>query len=156
MHQSNGPGLALAGTITVAGAAVLWMATRIPQGFGYDAVGPSLFPRIIGIGLVISGLIHGLEVWRDGDDRPEGRAAPWPVVLILGSMLLLAAGVRIAGWIPTAALVFLAGTLAFGDRRIALNLVIGVVLSALILVAFNEGLGLNLPLGPLSALGAGS
>ncbi|MDH2328031.1 tripartite tricarboxylate transporter TctB family protein [Cereibacter sp. SYSU M97828] len=152
MQQSSAPKVALATAITVAGGVVLWMAGSIPQGFGYDAVGPSLFPRIIGIGLLISGALSMLESFRPADDE-NGRADLRPVLLILGAMLLLAAGVRIAGWIPTAALVFLAGTIAFGDRRIVLNLVIGVVLAGIILIAFNEGLGLNLPLGPLSRIG---
>ena len=53
------------------------------------------------------------------------------------------------GWVPLAALIFLAGTVALGDRRIALNAVIGVAFGAVTFALFNWGLGLNLPAGVL-------
>lgn len=154
MQLSSAPKLVLAGAIAAAGAGVLWMAGSIPQGFGYDAVGPSLFPKIIGGGLLISGALTVLDAFRPREGEQDGPIDLRPVAVILVAILFLAAAIDFLGWIPTAALVFLAGTLAFGDLRFVLNAAIGLVLAGIILVAFNEGLGLNLPLGVLSGIGS--
>jgi putative tricarboxylic transport membrane protein len=54
--------------------------------------------------------------------------------------------------VPLTATVFAAGAWAFGNRRLWLNLLIGLVFGGVILLAFNEGLGLDLPLGVLAPL----
>jgi len=76
----------------------------------------------------------------------------WPVGLISAALLLEAALISRLGWIPAVATVFVAGTYAFGDRRILSNAVIGLVLATVILLVFTLGLGIDLPLGPLEPL----
>ena len=72
--------------------------------------------------------------------------------LISAALLLEAVLISRLGWIPAVAAVFVAGTYAFGDRRIQSNAVIGLVLATVILLVFTLGLGIDLPLGPLEPL----
>lgn len=138
---------------------VLASAAAIPAGFSYDAVGPRLFPAIMGVGLLLAalGILAG-AIGRGATkapDAPAAAAAPldWkPVVVISAALLLEAALIETLGWVPVTATLFAAGAWAFGNRRVWLNLLIGLVFGTLVLLAFNEGLGLDLPLGPLAPL----
>lgn len=146
-------GAALGGVATLAGIGILVAAQGITSGFGYDAVGPATFPRIIGGGLVLAGLMTVAEARKgnagfESDERPS----LGPVALILAAILLLAFFVNSVGWVLMSAIVFLAGTLAFGDRRLLLNAVIGVGFGLIIFAAFEWGLGLELPMGVLQPL----
>ncbi len=134
------------------GAAVLFLARKIPAGFGYDVVGPAMFPTIIGAGLTLSGLLAIFESRMNDDGEVTPPVDLLPVALISATLLIEAAAIRSLGWIPMTGLLFLAGAWGFGDRRIALNLGIGLTMGAAILAAFDYGLGLDLPLGLLEAL----
>lgn len=149
------PEAAFGGAVLLLGLAVLAGAFSIPVGFSYDAAGPRLFPLMIGAGLCLSALLIVLDAFSKAPSAVSADEPPmdWlPVVLISAALLFEAAFITSLGWIPVTATVFVAGTRAFGDRRIWRNLVIGAGVGAFILVAFNLGLGLNLPLGPLDAL----
>lgn len=92
---------------------------------------------------------------RRADTDAEG-AAPrtgWPPVALLSVALLVEATlIERLGWAPVGAAVFAAGAWAFGDRRVPLNLLLGLLLCAAIQTLFAFGLGIDLPLGPLAAL----
>ena len=78
----------------------------------------------------------------------RGFELDWPAVAWVGGGLLVQLWlVEWLGWIVATALLFLAGTLAFQDRRVPLNLAIGLVLAGLTFWIFNDGLGLSLPVG---------
>lgn len=136
------------------GAFVILGARRIPVGFSYDAVGPALFPTMIGVGLLLSGLAILLSVWRTAAETVNERSRfNWTVVAVISAALLLEALlITRLGWIPMIAVVFAAGAYAFGDNRILLNLMIGFALGALTMLAFSFGIGIDLPLGPLEPL----
>ena len=150
----GGQAAAFGFAVMAVGIAVTAGAQLIPVGFSYDAVGPGLFPTLIGAGLIVS----ALAILVDAAGRaPEGEsnASPLdllPVAMISAALLLEAALIGQLGWIPLTGILFLAGSRAFGDRRTWANLAIGLVFGALVLIAFNFGLGLNLPLGPLESL----
>lgn len=147
------PPKALFGCATLLlGAAVLFLARKIPVGFGYDVVGPAMFPTIIGAGLTLSGLLAIFEARVNEDVEAMPPVDLLPVAIICAALLIEAAAIRSLGWIPMTGLLFLAGAWGFGDRRITLNLGIGLAMGAAILAAFDYGLGLDLPLGPLDAL----
>jgi putative tricarboxylic transport membrane protein len=139
--------------------AVLASTAFIPSGFSYDAVGPRLFPTIMGVGLLLAAL--GILAGAIGPRhrvlpvaaQPSGAPTDWkPIVVISAALLLEAALIETLGWIPLTATLFAAGAWAFGNRRLWLNLLIGLVFGGLILFAFDEGLGLDLPLGVLAPL----
>lgn len=140
-------------TIFAIGVAVFLNARGIQGGFGYDAVGPAVFPMIIGGGFVVAAILICLESLslESVEDSPE-KTNIWPVIVISAAVLIEALLIKKAGWVPMATVVFVAGTWAFGDRRLLLNTVIGLVLSCIILFAFNWGLGLDLPLGILAPI----
>lgn len=149
----NGPATIFGALMLAFGAAVLIAAGHIPQGFGYDAVGPALLPKLIGGGLVVSAIVILAEARLKRDqDAALPEFSPAPALLISAALLLEAALIRTAGWTPTVTALFAAGAFAFGDRRIALNLGIGFVLSLIVLVAFRFGLGIDLPLGPFETI----
>ncbi|MGF9763498.1 tripartite tricarboxylate transporter TctB family protein [Microvirga sp. 0TCS3.31] len=136
------------------GVAVVVASQQIKTGFTYDVVGPAMFSNLIGVGLTLSGAASVISARRasleDLPDQPKLNF--WPVGLISAALLLEAALISHLGWIPVVATMFVAGTYAFGDRRILSNAVIGLVLATVILLVFTFGLGIDLPLGPLEPL----
>ncbi|PZP42201.1 MAG: hypothetical protein DI601_19030 [Azospirillum brasilense] len=143
--------------ILALGLAVLVGAGRIPTGFGYDTAGPRLIPYVIGGGLVLSALLVLVGVLANpAPDRPAAdaprRNGLVPLLLISAALLGEALFIERLGWVPVAAAAFAAAAWAFDDRRLALNLLIGLGFAAAILAAFTFGLGIDLPLGPLEPL----
>lgn len=134
------------------GAAILVSARQIQSGFSYDAVGPSVFPTIIGCGFIVSAILILVDSVRVDPDEDAPVLDWWPVAFISGAILLEAFFVATFGWVPMAATVFAAGAWAMGERRLLLTAALGVVLAGLILLAFNWGLGLELPLGILAPI----
>jgi putative tricarboxylic transport membrane protein len=148
------PGTLFGAAVTALGVAVVVASQQIKTGFAYDVVGPAMFSNLIGIGLTLSGIVSVISMRRaaleDLPDQPKLNL--WPVGLISAALLLEAALISRLGWIPVVATVFVAGTYAFGDRRILSNAIIGLVLATVILLVFTLGLGIDLPLGPLEPL----
>ena len=148
------PATLFGSAVVALGVAVVVASQQIKTGFTYDVVGPAMFSNLIGVGLALSGVASVISARRasleDLPDQPKLNL--WPVGLISAALLLEAALISRLGWIPVVATVFVAGTYAFGDRRILLNTVIGLVLATVILLVFTLGLGIDLPLGPLEPL----
>jgi putative tricarboxylic transport membrane protein len=148
------PGTLFGSAVVALGVAVVVASQQIKTGFAYDVVGPAMFSNLIGVGLVLSGVASVISARRasleDLPDQPKLNL--WPVGLISVALLLEAALISRLGWIPVVATMFVAGTYAFGDRRILSNAVIGLVLATVILLVFTLGLGIVLPLGPLEPL----
>ena len=111
-------------------------------------VGPKLFPYLVAGGLVVIGLLVLREAIFGHIAHDRGFELDWPAVALVSAgliaQLLLIEG---AGWIVAATLVFAATARAFGSRRLTVDLLIGLALASLAFVAFNYGLGLDLPLG---------
>lgn len=153
MRFLHRPGFPLGLFGVLAGGAMFLGATQIPQGFGYDAVGPATLPKIIALGMMVSGALCLLELRRPEDAYEEisfGR--PAPVVLISAGLLLAALLIKVLGWVPVAAMIFASGAVAFGSRRWLRDLMIGFAAGMVVLAAFSWGLGIKLPLGVLAPL----
>jgi putative tricarboxylic transport membrane protein len=151
MRLLHRPGFPLGLFGLLAGGAMFLGATRIPAGFGYDAVGPATLPKIIALGMMVSGGLCLLQMRRPAaydDVIALGRLSP---VIVISMGLLAAAGfMKLLGWVPMAALVFLSGAVAFGNRRWLRDLAIGLLAALVMLVVFSWGLGIRLPLGALA------
>ena len=155
MSASRIPRLAFGGAALLLGLGVIATARTIPTGFGYDGAGPRLLPFIIGIGLVVSSLlvVAGALLSPGTDEAAEDGAVDWRVVVAISAALLFEAlAIERVGWIVAGAAAFAAGAWAFGERRLALNLALGLLVCAAIQALFAFGLGIGLPLGPLAAL----
>ena len=148
------PGTLFGSAVAALGVAVVIASQQIKTGYAYDVVGPAMFSNLIGIGLTLSGIVSVISTRRacpkNLPDQPKLNL--WPLGQISAALLLEAALISRLGWIPVVATVFVAGTYAFGDRRILSNTLIGLVLASLMLLVFTLGLGIDLPLGPLEPL----
>ena len=146
--------------IVAFGAWFLWQASELRSGPGYAAVGPRVFPIIVGLGLLGSGaalLVAAFRGRAGGDETPAADdAAPpaipadWPT---LGGMAaLLAAYVLLfqpLGFILTSIAFLVAGAWALGSRSPVRDVVAAVLVSLVTYVVFTRLLGLELPGGPL-------
>ena len=126
-----------------------WLRT----GPGYAAIGPKLFPWLVAAGLVLIGVALLREARSGEVEHPVGFDLDLPPLLLvtaglLAQMLLM----RLAGFVIASSLLFVAVARAFGSRRLLRDAAIGVVLCAVVYLAFTRGLGLTLPAGPLGAL----
>ena len=170
----------LAGVIiAVLGAWILWQAFNISQGAGTGAVGPRVFPIIVGLGILASGIalilsrpqhtpeavpgeVGGVaanalehDALEHGAGHAEAEAAAEEPIdwATLGWMAALLA-VYIAAYIPlgfpiASALFLIAGARVLGSRAWLRDLIAGVVVSLAAYVVFTSLLGLELPGGPL-------
>ena len=140
------PNAALGGLAAVLGILVASVARGFPGGSQYDALGPRLFPYIVGAGLCLTGLAILVAAVRGG----KVERAPFdyaPVLWILGALIVPIAALRAVGWIPVCMIVFALGARAFGSRRLWLDLALGLAFGAVTFSLFNYALGLNLPAG---------
>jgi putative tricarboxylic transport membrane protein len=147
----------------IAGAAIalfacwfLWQATALREGPGYAAVGPRVFPVIVGTGFLVSGLallLSGLGGARrpETDAAAEGEApTDWSTLLAMAGLLALYVVLfRPLGFILTSAAFLLAGAWVLGSRAWARDLAAGAMVSIATYMVFARLLGLELPAGPL-------
>jgi putative tricarboxylic transport membrane protein len=136
--------------LAAAGVAIGVLTTQIKVAPLYSKVGPTVFPWAVAGGLLLIGLVLALRGWRRGT-KPAPRDLAALALLALGLLqqILL---VRWAGFVPSAALLFLATATAFGRRRPLVDLAIGLVLALGSYLVFTRLLGLSLPAGWLAGV----
>lgn len=129
----------------------------ISAGAGYSQVGPRAFPYLIGAGLTILGGILCWQAvsggWRHVPMDEAHDAPDWMAFVILGAAILLhMATIAWAGFILASTFLFTLVARGFGSRKLARDIVVGLVVSAIAFFLFTRGLGLNLPGGPLGGV----
>ncbi|NNM74904.1 tripartite tricarboxylate transporter TctB family protein [Enterovirga aerilata] len=148
--------------IAALGAAAAYAGSRLPPVPGQQ-VGPSAFPTVIGLGLVVCGVLVALGIGRSFEDEAEADVAAseeakglehvpparlsWLRAAIPpGLLLFYVYAVDALGFVPTAAVMILALALAFrGSLRVALPMaVLGPILVHLL---FYKLLRVPLPPG---------
>lgn len=129
----------------VLGIAVVVIARGFPGGSQYDALGPRLFPYIVGGGLALTGLSLFLGALRAKKEHEEFDLVP--VLWLAGALVVPIVLIRAIGWIPVCAVIFTLAARGFGSRRVWLDLALGVAFGAVTFGLFNYALGLNLPAG---------
>lgn len=143
----------LGGAVIAFGLVWLHGAWSLPQAATYAVVGPGLFPAVIGTGLVLLGILLLVAVARgerfepqDAEDadaaRAPSRVAFWTAVA--GGVLPIFV-IRPLGFPIAAAIGFALTARAFGSRRIALDLGVGLLLGVACWLLFSRLLGLTLP-----------
>jgi putative tricarboxylic transport membrane protein len=144
-------GLVIAGLLALLAAVLVWDGSQLSSGAMYG-MGPGAMPLVIAAGLGLLAVGNLIDALR-GNLPPRESAAPGPVLLILLGLALLIAIIGFGGgFILATASLFVATSAAFGRRAIVADLVIALVLSTLIYVAFDKLLTLSLPAGPLERL----
>ncbi len=138
--------------VAALGIWVLWQATALREGPGYAAVGPRVFPIIVGIGILAVGLALLWSSLRGGAAEADefNPAADWPT--LLGMAAALAAFIflyRPLGFVVAATLFLVAGAWVLGSRSPVRDVIAGLLVSGVTFFAFTRLLGLELPAGPL-------
>ena len=142
------------GVLVLLGGASAYGGSRLPAVPGQD-IGPAAFPMLIGGGLVLCGLLiafgigHTFEApEEDADGAP--RFAGLRALLAPALLLFYVFAADRLGFLPTAAAIVLAASLAFGARwRLAVPLAL--VAPLLVHLIFYKLLRVPLPAGLLPA-----
>lgn len=133
------------------GAIVLYKAAELPQFDQYAYVGPGFLPSVIGAGLVILGLMLGVQIHRGvrfeeqgAEDVPEGHSVSYTAL----GLAAVAAALPMATMIPLGFVLTCTGTFvliaaAFQSRRWLFNTVLGLFFSLLCWWLFRK-LGVQL------------
>jgi putative tricarboxylic transport membrane protein len=153
----------------------LWQATALRAGPGYAAVGPRVFPLVVGAGFVLSGLALALSGRRyprraaTGTTSEEGtgsatvaggvtraeaadEAADWPALLGMAALLLAYVVLfRPLGFPLTSAVFLPLGAAVLGSRAHGRDALVALLISLAAYVVFTRLLGLEVPAGPLAA-----
>ncbi|WP_062225757.1 tripartite tricarboxylate transporter TctB family protein [Aureimonas frigidaquae] len=136
--------------VLVLGVFVTVETIRMPVSFAGGGGGPKLFPFIIAAGLVAVGAWLLYEAYaRHPSEEQRVELDFAPVAIIALGFLAMIFLLETLGWIVTGTMLFVAGARAFGSRRTALNILIGLGLTGLTYLVFDYGLSLDLPLGSL-------
>ena len=139
--------------------AMMWHTRTFPAMPGQD-YGPAVFPVLIGIGFLITGLIlivGGLrrqktEGWFPGGEWLRSRTHVARFVAVLGGLIVY---ILVSGWlgfIPTALLLLFGWLVLFRDGKPVSSLVIALAVTLVVHYAFSQLLLVPLPLGILQPL----
>jgi putative tricarboxylic transport membrane protein len=143
-------GQVIAFATVAAGIAVVAATSMMQVSPVYAAAGPQLFPYLIGGATIVIGLFAMVEAFR-GTLAPEGELELdlMPAVIMAGGLLLQLFTLEALGWVPATTALFMAGARAFGPRNLLMDFIVGLILSAVTLIIFDQWLGLRLPFGDL-------
>jgi putative tricarboxylic transport membrane protein len=150
------------GFLVLLGALAFWGGSRLPGVPGQD-VGPAVFPMVIGAGLVLCGSLIALGIGRSFEEAlPEtdeptsglagllGRFAPLAALVPPALLVFYVLVVETLGFLPTAAIMVLACSLALGASwRLALGMAL--VAPPCVHLVFYKLLRVPLPDGLLTA-----
>ncbi len=153
-------GLRLAAlTVTILGGIILTQVSQIGTGAGFIVVGPRVFPKVVGVGILILGVLFFLRttIVLDNDlvaeVASEEAATDWrTTILSLLSLVAYASLLHPLGYTVATALFFPVIGRILGSTRPKRDIVIGVALGLVIYLAFTRVLGVRLPAGLLAGI----
>jgi putative tricarboxylic transport membrane protein len=144
-------GIVIAAGLAAIAVVLVWDSRQLPATSMYG-MGPEVMPVVIAIGLGLLAIGNLVDALR-GNLPARESADPKAVLLILAGLALLIAIIGLGGgFILATSALFVTTSAAFGRRAILTDVVIALVLSALIYLAFDRLLTLSLPSGPLERL----
>jgi putative tricarboxylic transport membrane protein len=119
----------------------------------HAAVGPKLFPYLVGGGLIVIGVLVLYQAAFGHIAHERGFELDWGAVALISAGLIAQMFLlEWLGWIPSTTLLFMAVARSFGSRRLLIDALLGLALTSLVFVIFNYGLDLTLPSGVLGDL----
>ena len=151
-RRADRAALLIAAAMFILAAALYWDSTRLGGVASYARIGPQLAPQVVALCLA------GLGVWTlvaafRGDfparEPQELRPVLWIVAGLIGQLVLL----RLAGFSIATGVLFGFVAYGLGRRPLWLGIPVGVILALGMWLIFARGLALNLPAGPLEAIG---
>lgn len=144
-------GIVIALSLAALGLVLVWDALRLQSNTTYG-MGPHVMPLAIAAGLGILALGNLIDAFR-GKLPARESADPKAVLLILVGLVLLITIIGLGGgFILATTALFVTTSTAFGRRKILADLVIALVMTTVIYIAFDRLLTLSLPAGPLERL----
>ncbi|MBR1121165.1 tripartite tricarboxylate transporter TctB family protein [Bradyrhizobium lablabi] len=144
-------GLVIALALAVLAAVLVWDASQLQSATTYG-MGPGAMPVVVAVGLGLLAIGNLIDALR-GNLPPRESADVKAVLLILIGLALLIAIIGFGGgFILATSALFVTTSAAFGRRAIVTDIVIALVLTTLIYLAFDKLLTLSLPSGPLERL----
>ena len=150
------PHLLAAEAIVLFGVWYLWQALALHEGPGYAAVGPRVFPALVGTGVLLSGAALVLDQLRQPAELvpPAVEPADWPTLgLTALAFALYLASLLPLGFVPATTLFVPLCARVLGSRALLRDLLSGAGLSLTTSALFTRLLGLELPRGPLALFG---
>jgi putative tricarboxylic transport membrane protein len=150
------------GAIATLGAAAFFFGSKLPPVPGQQ-VGPSAFPMAVGAGLLICGVLIVLGIGRKFEEAAEAEVAShssqemmlplpawrnWLALLPPALLIFYALASERLGFLPTAAVMILAASLAFG-ARLKLAVPLALIAPFMINLIFLKLLRVPLPGGML-------
>ncbi len=142
-------------TLLLAGV-YFWATAQIPSLELGDPLGPKAFPRILGIGLLVSAAMLFMEILRKSKKPKDGTAAAWRwephqwvVVAISVWTALYILTFEPLGFMISTTVYLLALFAYFNRGRWLMNVLTSVLFSVIGYFAFTKLLGVNLARGIL-------
>lgn len=125
-----------------------------------DPIGPTVFPRIVAVGLIVTAVLLAIATARgsvpeaeEGEDVDLSQRPDWrTVALLVLTMVFLIATVDLLGWTISSAVFFTACAAVLGSRTFVRDLIVGVVLGLGSFYFFYSVLGVLLPAGILDGI----
>lgn len=125
-----------------------------PEGTPFP--GPKFFPIILVVAGYIVAALLALAIFKNPETEKKEQngfyrfQSDWAAVgWVVGGFLAFALFVPFLGWIIAGGILFWCVCRAFGSKRPVLDILTSLVVSSLVYLAFDVGLGLNLPSGIL-------
>jgi putative tricarboxylic transport membrane protein len=144
-------GLVIAALLAMLAVVLVWDARGLQSAAMYG-MGPEAMPVVVASGLALLAIGNFVDALR-GNLPARESADPMPVVLILVGLALLIAIIGLGGgFILATSALFVTTSAAFGRRAILIDVIIALVMSTVIYLAFDRLLTLSLPAGPLERL----
>jgi putative tricarboxylic transport membrane protein len=142
--------LALSAILMLSGVAALVSVRQMRVGFASE-FRPRLFPTIVGVLLIMTGVLLAVTAWRTRADA----IAEWPttdrakrIVVMLASVAAYIVCIDLLG-MPLATFAVMAFEVWYlGDYPWYVPVVVGLVSATVLYLVFMLGLGLTFPVGP--------
>lgn len=153
LHPRRGEVAVSLGLVALA-ALSIWQTTMIPVSPIYARVGPTLFPWIASIGLLVLSLLLLAEALRGGFAGVEPQLSidwhslAWVVAGLLANLALIGT----LGFVFAAVATFVCVARGFGSGHPLRDALIGAVVSLAAYLGFDRLLGVNIGAGILEGL----
>ncbi|MFP7365900.1 tripartite tricarboxylate transporter TctB family protein [Corynebacterium callunae] len=121
-----------------------------------DFPGPSFFPIILGVAGIVVAICLSLQILKTPFEVENHSGRSWrfhsdyvSLSWAIGGFFFFAVLLPYLGWILAGALLFWCMTRAFGSKHPVFDIFISFMISSVVYLGFDVGLGLNLPSGIL-------
>jgi putative tricarboxylic transport membrane protein len=150
-RRPDGAAFVIALVLAAIAAVIIWQTSlmRVPP--IQAKVGPTVFPYVIAIGLIVLSIGTAFSAFR-GSFPAREKINYRPVLWVVGGLLAQMLLIGWAGFSIGSAVLFAFVAKGFGRGPLWMTLPIGFVLAFVIWFIFSRGLQLSLPAGPLERL----